>query len=281
MMQMLLWGGFACTTETDAGEVELCSITVRPKQYNESRECTDGRCYIPTGFVVLGNADPFNPDQCPQHQAKITELYLSKTEVTTAEWQTCVDAGVCAPQVEWCRNFTDDTTGNIPITCVTWQDAKDYCAWQGGRLPTEAEWELGARGRLGYMWAWGNESPFCMRANYKFVTAYCEGEVAEVGLHVYGDSPFGLHDVAGNVWEWTEDWYDANAYTKRTFRDPQGPTTDCAMSTIDASGACVDKVLRGGAWDTTEGTISPAARSHTPPDTIDVNIGFRCAWDVE
>ena len=258
---------------------EVCSIPVVPTEEVEIQvECSEGRCLVPSGPAILGQANIDHPDQCPMEEIELSSFSISTHETTVAEWEACVAEGVCAPQPEWCQFFFATNEPNHPITCVSWPQADAFCRNKGGRLPTEAEWEVAARGRNGQSWPWGLSAPSCNRANHKFVTAYCEGGVLEVGTLPLGASPFGLQDVAGNVWEWVDDWYDATYYQFRESTDPQSPTK-CASRIEDPRGECTMKVLRGGAWDTTEDTLSPFRRNFASPELIDVNIGFRCAWD--
>ena len=162
------------------------------------------------------------------------------------------------------------------MTCLTWQQAADYCDWSGGRLPTEAEWEKAARGTDGAIWAWGAQPPTCNHANFRFVTTYCNLATVEVGSYPF-TSPFGLSDTVGNVWEWTDDWYDAGYYRDAPDLDPPGPDS-CRMTPEGVKDACEYRVIRGGAYNTPESVVEGSARSIARPDITDPNIGFRCVW---
>jgi sulfatase modifying factor 1 len=162
--------------------------------------------------------------------------------------------------------------GLHPVTLVTHADAVAYCAWLGTRLdravrlPTEAEWERAARGGIdGRRYPWGDEiDP--SRSNF----------LPDVGLKrmrgtrpvgTYPPNPFGLHDMAGNVWEWVADWYQADAYAGGDAVNPSGPVAGTL------------RVLRGGSWVTHDVLQLRCSHRHkVPPDTYAYSIGFRVAY---
>ena len=166
----------------------------------------------------------------------------------------------------------------LPVVCVTWDQAKTYCEWVGGRLPTEAEWEKAARGIEGATWAWGSINPTCNDANFRLASTHCYQGVAPVGYFEGSRSAYGLWDTNGNVFEWTSDFYDADYYESASVSNPMGPTENCNLAFGEANQECEMRVLRGGAYNTTEDVIRGAARSFAPPDLLDVNIGLRCVY---
>ncbi|MCK4473565.1 MAG: SUMF1/EgtB/PvdO family nonheme iron enzyme [Anaerolineae bacterium] len=222
--------------------------------------------YVPAGEFLMGATDADSEageDEKPPHRVYLDGFWIDRTEVTNAQYRKCVEARAC--REPWCwdeSNFGYHDRFNAldqPVVCVLWNNAHDYAAWVGGRLPTEAEWEKAARGTDGRKYPWGNEAPDCSKANYKD----CVGGTTAVGSCPEGASPYGALDMAGNAWEWTTDKYGEDYYTHSPSHNPQGP---------DSGGF---RVMRGGAFLGDPRNIRCTARYRGSPKYRPWWYGFR------
>jgi sulfatase modifying factor 1 len=182
-------------------------------------------------------------------------FYIDVTEVTQKAYLACVEANACGPN-SWAKSGAklEGTAERLPAADVSWDDARAYCAWVKKRLPTEAEWELAARGSDGRKYPWGQDAPLdqlCWRSG--------QG-TCEVGAFPRGDTPTGIKDMAGNVWEWTSEAQHCSNPEKSDTCDPHRHTA------------------RGGGWN----TFSPqlVETSYRNALTVATNyVGLRCAAD--
>ncbi|HEY3353933.1 MAG TPA: SUMF1/EgtB/PvdO family nonheme iron enzyme [Polyangia bacterium] len=224
---------------------------------------------VPAGKLLMGSAaDAGQADERPAHEVQLDAFELDLHEVTVARYGVCVAAGRCAaPGAGTGCNAGADGRGEHPANCVDWNQAAVYCAWAAKRLPTEAEWERAARGDEARPYPWGNEAPSCARAVISDGGHGCGRDATwPVGSKPSGASPFGVHDLSGNVWEWVADWYDREYYAKSPPRSPPGPAVGKT------------RVLRGGGFtDATPGNLRAANRDHAPPGSRSRLLGFRCA----
>ena len=219
--------------------------------------------YIPAGSFEMGGEN-HDEDEKPIHEVTLYAFWIDMTEVTNAMYALCVDAGNCVEPLGN-SHYPDSKYANHPVTSVSWVDANAYCIWADRRLPTEAEWEKAARGETNFIYPWGNNLPDENLLNFNSHV----GDTTEVGAYPKGASPYGALDMAGNVWEWVNDWYSANYYLDPlSSSNPFGPDSGSA------------RVFRGGSWKDTEYNIRSANRGMNSPTEIDSAIGFRCAMDA-
>jgi len=199
---------------------------------------------VPAGYFEMGSEE--YQDERPSRRVYVGGYYMGVHEATEAEYGACVADGACpeAATGDACNGARLDRSRH-PANCVSWYDACRYCAWAGMRLPTEAEWEKAARGRSGRRYPWGDEAPAGFGAgNCELATMMrvglglgCgEDGTAPVGARPAGVSPYGLDDMAGNVWEWMADGYERDFYVGSPTEDPinRQPTSH--------------KVVRGNSW---------------------------------
>jgi gamma-glutamyl hercynylcysteine S-oxide synthase len=216
-------------------------------------------------------------DEGPAHMVFLDPYLIDKYEVSNKDYKDFIrSTGYPAPA------YWDDPRLNRPeqpVVGVSWYDAQAYCEYRGKRLPTEAEWEKSARGPHGNLYPWGNDfDP--SRANFGL------NQVTTMPVDSYpnGVSYYGLHNMAGNVFEWVSDWYDPRFYSRlEPMVNPAGPAKP---AWIGGTGTYVDflalgekRVIRGGSWIAPEATLSSTHRfwNHPSNNSYGVGLGFRCA----
>jgi formylglycine-generating enzyme required for sulfatase activity len=217
--------------------------------------------YIPEGEFTIGSPlREGDADEHPAHKVFLDGFWIGKTEVTFEQYDRfCSDTNrEKAADEGWGR-------GKRPAIYVSWRDAEDFCAWLkkktglGFRLPSEAEWEKAARDRF----PWGSRLPDSSLANFNKDHMMTR----PTGAYPRGASPFGVLDLAGNVWEWTSDWYDPGFYQVSPRENPRGPE----------SGS--ERVVRGGSWVNGANLVRAANRSSEKPESKLNILGFRLAMD--
>lgn len=265
-----------------------------PDAGDERVSSVDGmtQVYIPEGTFMRGGLDAAaQMDELPNDKVTLHGFWMDKVEVTNGMYLLCVQAGACRlphygigpvlkskTRPEYFRNpeFND-----YPVVYVGWDDAQTFCKWAGRRLPSEAEWEYGARGGFPSLntYPWGEQKPDNSYANFNFII----GDTVRVGSFPAGASPFGLLDMAGNVAEWVNDFYDSNYYASGAVLNPTGPI---------ARNRYFARVVRGGSFVDPDHYIRVSKRSSTvgpdpsQPESSDLyfgvsadSIGFRCVTD--
>lgn len=243
--------------------------------------------YVPAGEFLMGSTseDPIaDDDEKPQRRVYLDAFWIDQTEVTNVMYaaflnergnlfevgDTWLDADDPAVRLKYVDGMWQPEEGyeDHPVIEVNWFGAGAYCEWVGRRLPTEAEWEKGARGTDGRTYPWGEGEPSvvqvtCDQANF----AGCEFDTRSVGRNPSFASPYGVLDMSGNIAEWVADWYDADYYEKAATKNPQGPVTG------------IYRVMRGGSWSRNFRLSRAASRDRSVPEFACFynGEGFRCA----
>jgi formylglycine-generating enzyme required for sulfatase activity len=235
----------------------------------------EGMACIPGGWFTRG-ADDADPNRAPQAKVWVSTFWLDTHEVTNAQFDECIKAGACLKHERY-KGFMGPLQ---PAVGITWHNAYAYCAWKGKRLPTEAEWEKGARGPDGDLYPWGNEDPTCALAHYKGCTPPTTLPVGNLPA-----GHWGLFDMAGNGYEWVQDWYspcyegcEGGCGEDCTQKDPRGP---CGGEGDKCKGFLRLKVLRGGSWHWPAGQLAASWRRPYKPESGEHRLSVRCAMTTE
>ncbi len=264
-------------TSDDGGDVR----TPAPSSRRWSQPISE-RVRVLAGELTMG-CDPDGGARCPrdqqpQHTVRLDEFHIDRTEVTVTQYRQCVDEDACSAKdvtgsakesKDFDRlkcNWNEAGRGSHPINCVSWDQAMAYCRWVGGTLPTEAQWERAARGDEPLELAGVGSRTTCTEAVMKSDEGLgCgRGLTWQVGSRPAAASPFGALDMAGNVREWVQDWYQVQQYEDPTIQNPKGPAVGS------------ERVVRGGGWMDGSEAVRPTSRGHLPPDSRAVDLGFRC-----
>ncbi len=220
---------------------------------------------VPAGSFVMGD-----DENSPRRDVYVDAFYMDQYEVTVSRYAKFLKAtgNVGAPE-EW-ETVDLQNGAELPVVGVDWHDADSYCRWAGKRLPTESEWEKAARGSDERKYPWGNDVPTPEHAIFgkPYKNPVYKDGVAAVGRHPKGTSPFGIHDLSGNVSEWVADWF-AEGFSRADVRNPKG----AEKGTV--------KAIRGGGWYDPPERLIIAKRWYANPDQRSDDLGFRCASDVK
>ena len=218
---------------------------------------------VPAGEFTMGSATG-DADEQPEHRVYVAAFSMDRYQVSVGQYAKFLEATSQAAPTDW-SIMNKSRHQNRPIVNVDWADAEAYCTWVGKRLPTEAEWEKAARGTDGRIYPWGNELPTGFRANSKKEKWSDHWVLSPVGMFEEGKSPYGIYDMAGNVWEWVNDWYDQDYYRSSPSKNPTGPLRG------------ESKVIRGGSWGSGPRDLRSSDRDTHLPSARGMGTGFRCA----
>ena len=219
---------------------------------------------VPAGEFIMGSDDDKSGEAKPAHTVMLDSFYMDIYEVTRIRYKECVANGVCSEPGDVPSLSSFYAYPNYPMAVVDWNQSKTYCEWRGARLPTEAEWEKAARGTDGRTYPWGEEfDPAYVNVNYDYQKE--PYGPAEVGTYEKGQSPYGMYDMSGNVWEWVSDPYIA--YPGNQGEGVFWPT---------------QPVLRGGSWFSPDSYVLRTWFRYTSiPQATDGSFGFRCAVSAD
>jgi formylglycine-generating enzyme required for sulfatase activity len=250
---------------------------------------------IPAGSFVMGSNDGL-PNERPEHVVELDAYYIDQYEVTLALYRKFLESGKHESPPTW-DDEAASTVGDRPAIGMKWPDAEAYCKWAGKRLPTEAEWEKAARGTTGRRYPWGNEWDLSLansasywagrtidfKSGADWEAFWVKGAGAQiarekglngevltlpVGSFPAAASVYGLLDMAGNVAEWVQDWYDPNYYRSAPLTNPTGPERGAIKS------------MRGGSWLKPAISLRTTDRDWGTIDSRPSGTGFRCAQDA-
>ncbi|WP_447976961.1 formylglycine-generating enzyme family protein [Candidatus Nitrospira bockiana] len=293
MIDILLIGAAAVAMATAAWGLDVADVitaqwTPEGKKLAMERAqmpAKDAMVLVPAGPFLMGSSKRVDRNayvtEFPQRSVYLDAFEIDKYEVSALQYLKFVLATDRPPLVDWRYdggNF-QESMAHHPVMHVSWYDADAYCRWAGKRLPTEAEWEKAARGEDGRVNPWGNQPAGLTRAN--FGRTGLSGPVRDrperlmlyppiIAVDKYENavSPYGVHQMIGNVAEWVADWYDKDYYSVAPERNPKGPATG------------TQRAFRGGGWMDSTTTMRAAMRNGADPDTKINWLGFRCAKDL-
>jgi formylglycine-generating enzyme required for sulfatase activity len=281
--------------------VALTALIATPNTWAES-QVPDDMVMIPGGSFLMGIDKEVNRntkkmskrqqlkyavsreafhDEGPAHNVVLDTFHIDKYETSNKHYGEFIKATGHPSPAYWDDHKRNQP--NQPVSGVNWHDANAYCSWANKRLPTEAEWEKAARGPEGYKYPWGNELN-SSNANFGRQKEF----TADVDSYPNGKSPYGAHNMAGNVFEWVQDWYDPHYYKdSKHSLNPTGPKEGAFLSDtgtyLDRIAVGKKRVIRGGSWYAPGATVTTTHRFWNDPmnNSYGVGLGFRCARSVE
>ena len=248
------------SAETPSVPPTLIPVALSGPQSGTTMEWLDGSqlIHIPSGDFLMGSG----VGNAPQKTVTLDAYWIYKTEVTNKMYVQCVVTGNCAVPAQEIGTpvYTNPDYGDYPVVGVTWDMAANYCKWVQGQLPTEAQWEKAARGQDGGVYPWGNDNAGCDLLNYQG----CLGHTSGVNDYPAGRSPYGLLDMAGNVFQWVNDFYEEHYYDSMPAQNPTGPS------------AGDSHVVRGSSFESEASQTLSGVRHPASPAYHSRDLGFRC-----
>ena len=251
------------------------------KAVADGKQAPKDMALVPSGFFTMGS-NQTGPDEAPEHRVFLDAFYIDTHEVAANDYAEFLNT-VNNPK----SYYLDNKYGMLiykgrfqtrpglefsPINNVSWDGAAAYCRFKGKRLPTEAEWEKAARGTDKRLFPWGNSPPTPEHSRYfqTWTEDLAHRVMVPVDALPKGKSPFGLHNMAGNVKEWVDDWYDREYYMDSSeYENPKGPIGG------------EFRVLRGGSWRDLGGFVYSSFRNNSYQNTRMNDYGFRCAKSID
>ena len=245
---------------TTVPEPSLVPVSLSGPEAGSEMAWMDGSIlsFVPAGEFTMGSGSA----EAPKKTVFLGDYWIFQTKVTNSMYAFCVAVGACAaPAQELGTPLYDNSIyANYPVVGVSWDMAANYCSWVGDGLPSEAQWEKAARGASGGQFPWGNANPDCNQGNF----AGCVDTLTDVTKYAEGASPYGLLDMAGNAFEWVNDYYSENYYNSAPFENPTGPS----------SGEF--RVVRGSGFETEFDQVTSAIRRPAGNAYHNRDLGFRC-----
>jgi len=217
-----------------------------------------GMVYVEAGPFIMGNDAV--AEEAPARTMRLEAFYIDESPVTNSQYRKFIKKTKYPPPKHWERGRYPKGKGDHPVVNLSWHDANAFATWQAKRLPTEAEWEKAGRGTKGKKWPWGNKF---RKDRCNTIEAGIKG-TCPVGMYIGGKSPCGCYDMAGNVMEWTADWY-------RPY--PESGKAD--------GGEEKYRVVRGGSWLEDNDRARCSARTRALPDSVSMDRGFRCVRSAD
>ena len=244
------------------------------KKTRKKATLTDGMVFVPGGTFEIGcvraNDENCLPGESPRHKVELDAYYIDQSEVTVEQFRKCVDAKACdisevKTGIGEC-NWDKWNRNDHPINCVDWEQSRTFCEWKKKRLPTEAEWERAASGGEERFFPWKGRSAHCLFSVMLNVSWGCgKGRTWPVCSKPKGNTDAGLCDMAGNVSEWTQDFFSETFYVNSPRKDP--------MNGRDSG----YRTHRGGSWTDTGELLRVSSRQRSKPKSRLHSVGFRCA----